>query len=116
MNESTWQKLHAAGIEYRDGLKRMNGSEALYIKLLKKFVGDSNYAGFMANMEAGDGVQAAMHLHALKGLVANLSMTQLHAECVAAEASLRSGETVKNMDRLCESYDSVVKAISRIDA
>ncbi len=114
MNDNIWEELRAAGVEYTEGLNRLNGSEALYIKLLGKFTGDGNYADFLACMEAGDTAQAAIHLHALKGLAANLSMNALYKECIEAEKALRAGEPVKNMDSLRRSYDTLIDAIKRV--
>lgn len=115
MNESVEERLYAAGIDHQDGVKRLNGSEVLYLRLLGKFVGDENFAGFLACMDAGDGAQAAMHLHALKGLAANLSMTRLYRECVEAETAMRAGKNVKNMEILRESYDAVIGAITSVE-
>lgn len=115
MNKEAADRLWQAGINLEEGTQRVAGNEGLFIRLLKKFPMDPNYAAFNEALEKGELVQAERHLHALKGVSANLSMVRLHPACQAADAELKEGRMPHNMEAVRSAYEDVVRVIESMD-
>ena len=115
MDHGTEKRLQEAGIDTAAGIKRTAGNEALFLRLLHKFEADPNYAGFQEKLEEGDLVQAERHLHTLKGVSANLSMTRLYPACQEADTQLKQGKRPSNLDAVQRAYDEVIGAIHDLD-
>ena len=77
MDEARKQALIAAGINVDEALSRMMGSEALLMRLLKKFLDDANYAKLLDAVARSDAETALTASHTLKGVCGNLSMAAL---------------------------------------
>ena len=75
-----------------DALKRVGGNEGLYVKLLGRFVEGNQYEEFIEVLQSGDMEEAARKIHAIKGVVANLSLEKLHEDTIALEKAIKSGE------------------------
>ena len=69
-------KLQAAGIDYEDGLRRCAGNDSLYERLLGMFAQDTNYAESLEAFEQKDWDGLFSHMHEIKGMSSNLSMTE----------------------------------------
>lgn len=111
MDDRVKERLAQAGIDADDGIARVLGNEALYIKLLHKFLDGESYALAVADIGNGEWAKAKDNVHTLKGLSANLSMERLHKECVVAEQALIQNTIPGNLDALEKSYRDVVDAI-----
>ena len=79
-------------INPEDALKRVGGNKDLYIKLLGRFVDGNQYEEFLEALKSGDMENAAQKIHALKGVVANLSLEKLHEDTIALEKAIKFGE------------------------
>jgi HPt (histidine-containing phosphotransfer) domain-containing protein len=89
-------------IDFADGMKRVMNNSKLYIKLLSKFRNDTRLDDLEAAVKAGDLEKAKNAAHTIKGLSANLSLTELNKQSLALETQLKAGtadlaqlETVK---------------------
>lgn len=80
-------ELKLDGIEVSQGLARMGGNENLYRKLLGDFVRD--YQSTAQNLESASSQEAQMVAHELKGVSANLAMTQVAEAAGAIEKAAR---------------------------
>jgi HPt (histidine-containing phosphotransfer) domain-containing protein len=102
-----------------DGLKRIMNNTKLYVKLLVKFKEDTNLSGLESALASGDNAKAQVFAHTLKGIAANLSLTELQKQALEIETQIKSGSvnpnqinTVKNIynqtiaevDKVIESY------------
>ncbi len=79
----TVQNLRDFGADVDDGLSRCMNNEAFYLRLVGMALSDGNFDKLKTAVEAGDldaGFEAS---HALKGILANLSLTPL--QMVASE-------------------------------
>jgi HPt (histidine-containing phosphotransfer) domain-containing protein len=76
------------------GLKRVGGSEALYIKLLNKYVTGEYFSALAEKIGEGDLEGATGAAHTLKGVSANLSLTAVNEAALAVEQALKNGEDV----------------------
>jgi signal transduction histidine kinase/DNA-binding response OmpR family regulator/HPt (histidine-containing phosphotransfer) domain-containing protein len=88
--------------DLQDGLKRLQGNEKLYRKLLVDF--GVQYAGTAGQirqaLDAKDFAQAHSLVHNLKGLAGNLAATDLQAAAVAMEKLVKgqAAETASNKE------------------
>ena len=84
----------ADGMEYiniADGTKRVMNNTKLYAKLLNKFKEDPSFGQLTEALEKGDLVSAQGFAHTLKGLAANLSLTELYKQSMELEAQIKAG-------------------------
>jgi HPt (histidine-containing phosphotransfer) domain-containing protein len=79
-------------IDISDGVKRVMNNEKLYIKLLTKFKDDNNFAALEGAIAAGDMEKAQGAAHTLKGVAANLSLSELFNQCLKLENQIKSRE------------------------
>jgi HPt (histidine-containing phosphotransfer) domain-containing protein len=78
-------------INIEDGLKRLMNNTGLYAKLLAKFKDDTRLNELDAALTAADMEKAKIAVHTLKGLAANLSLTELHKQSIEIEAQIKAG-------------------------
>ena len=69
--------LEGLGVDVDGALKRMMGSEALFLRLMKKFGADTNYEKLKAAIEAQDYEEAYRAAHTLKGAAGNLGLNPI---------------------------------------
>jgi HPt (histidine-containing phosphotransfer) domain-containing protein len=106
-------------IELAEGLNRVMGNTKLYVKLLNKFKADPNLEALLAAVEGADYEKAQGFAHTIKGIAANLSLTELYKQSVEFEAQIKNREiksgvpesfkacfeeTIKNVDKVIEQY------------
>lgn len=78
---------------YNDAISRL-GSERLILKYLNKFQTDQSLDSLSVSLQEKDYQHAFVHIHNLKGLYLNLSMTKLEPEAAILCDALRSYEPV----------------------
>jgi CheY-like chemotaxis protein len=85
------------GIDYATGLRRMAGNETLYGKLLRDFHRDyaTSLDGIRAALQEDRLMDAARHVHTLKGVAGNLGAMELHRTAGELDSALRLGELGK---------------------
>jgi len=91
-------------INIEDGSKRVMNNMKLYAKLLLKFKDDQNIKTIESSLAANDLPNAQIATHTLKGLSANLSLTELNKQVIELESQIKAGsvnpaqfETVKTV-------------------
>jgi len=104
-------------INVEDGLKRVMNNTKLYAKLLTKFKDDQNIKTIETSLADSNLPGAQIATHTLKGLSANLSLTELNKHVVELEAQIKAGsvkpgqyETVKSV------YDQSITEIDKVIA
>jgi len=95
------------GIDTKDGLKRMGGNKALYLKILRKFRDSQADAvkRIRSAAGAGDMERAGREAHTLKGLAGN----------VGAQPLYQAAERVERLFRNAEAGDSIRNALTDLD-
>jgi HPt (histidine-containing phosphotransfer) domain-containing protein len=111
MDSQVILRLSEAGIDAAQGISRVGGNEALYQKLLRKFLQEGTYSGLLTCIENKQWPEAAEKIHTLKGLAANLSIEELRGESIQAEQHLKAGNPPENMPTLIRSYEKATEAI-----
>jgi len=83
-----------AGIVYineEEGKKRLMDNSRLYAKILAKFAAGTNLDDILAFCAGRDWEKAAAAAHAVKGIAANLSLTELYNQSLDVETQLKGG-------------------------
>jgi len=89
---SLFEDLRALGVDIDDGLKRINGNEALYTRLLGSFVKTLKTHEVRPDFDASDCTEAIEHTHAIKGTAGNLSITPIYEAYTKIVNLLRTGQ------------------------
>jgi len=83
-------------VNVEEGTKRVMNNAKLYAKLLGKFKDDPNLKELEAAMGVGDMEKAKTSVHTLKGLAANLSLTELYKQSLEMEAQIKADSVNPN--------------------
>ena len=81
-------------INEEEGKKRVMNNGKLYAKLLTKFKTDTNLNDLYAFAEAQDWEKAQGAAHTIKGIAANLSLTELFNQSLDVETQIK-GKSLK---------------------
>jgi HPt (histidine-containing phosphotransfer) domain-containing protein len=102
-------------VDMADGVKRVMNNTKLYVKLLTKFRDDTKPDDIEAALQAGDMEKARNAAHTLKGVAANLSLTELFKQCLELETQIKAAavnpaqmETVKTV------FTSTLQEINKV--
>ena len=76
-------------IDINGGLQRMMNNNKLYTKLLDKFKNDPSMASIESAMAEGNMENARAAAHSLKGISANLSLTELYKQSMELESQIK---------------------------
>jgi two-component system sensor histidine kinase/response regulator len=106
-------------IDVEDGLKRVNGNQTLYCKLLVQFY--RNYQNFLQELDHSlktDPAQAAFIVHSLKGISGNLGAKHLYEEAKQVDKDFKDQrETIptEHIERLSQELKAVLQDIAHLD-
>ncbi len=101
---------------YEGALKRLKRDEMIQM-FLKMFLQDDSYEKLLDAVERGDIDAAFGSAHTLKGVSANIELTQLHEAVCELVEQLRPKQEQADaelMARVKEKYESTVKAIREV--
>jgi len=104
-------------IDAAQGLRRVAGNRALYLRLLRQFVAEQAGAAekVRASLERRDGKEAVHLAHTVKGVAGNLAAGPVQAAAGALEKALRDGMAPPQVEalraRLAEALDRLVAAL-----
>jgi HPt (histidine-containing phosphotransfer) domain-containing protein len=104
-------------INLEEGLKRVMNNAKLYIKLLNKFKAETGLDELAAAVEAEEYEKAQIKVHTMKGIAANLSLTELFKQSQELEAQIKNkavkAETLETVKVCCRetivNIDQVIK-------
>ena len=96
----TMEALHAAGADTAAGLARCMNNEEFYLKMVRMCLEDDRYEKLAEVIANGDIDQAFEYAHALKGVLGNVSLTNLLEPVEEITELARGGET--------EGYDDLL--------
>ena len=86
----TIDKLKEFGADPDEGLGRCYGNETLYLRLVNMVLNESNFDKLKEAVGANDLDAAFEAVHALKGVLGNLSLTPMYDKTVELTEFLRS--------------------------
>ncbi len=99
-----------AGLDAADGLRRVAGNRKLYLKLLRQFIDQQADAPaqLTEQLEAGDLSTAERTAHTVKGIAANLSITEVQASAGALEKAIRDRADPARLEELRQDFADVL--------
>lgn len=106
--------LNEIGINTESAMNRFMGNEALYGKMLTKFLDEPSFSKLCEAVCCKDGSAALAASHTLKGLCGNLSMDVLYNMFSEQVALMRAGEWEKAygmMPQITEDYQKLTDGI-----
>lgn len=113
-DEKTGEKIW---INFDEGIKRVMNNVKLYTRLLGKFKTDTNFADLAANLSAGDLEKAQISAHTLKGLAANLSLTELFERTRDLESQIKERALREDaVEAVKSAYEETVKRLDEVIA
>ena len=104
-------------INVEEGTKRVMNNSKLYAKLLVKFKDDHSLSDLKEFLSAGDMEKAQAAAHTLKGLAANLSLTELFKQSLELETQIKGGSIKPDQIAIVEdTYTQSLKEIDKVIA
>ncbi|MGN1089196.1 MAG: HD domain-containing phosphohydrolase, partial [Huintestinicola sp.] len=106
--------LKSIGINTENAVERFMGNEALYVKMLKKFLDDKTYSALTAAVSENSRQAALEASHTLKGICGNLSfekMFALFSEQVVLMRADKWDEAYGMMTEIAEQYDTLTETL-----
>ena len=82
-------------VNEEEGKKRLMNNAKLYAKLLVKFKTDTNLDNLLAFVDAQEWENAQASIHTIKGVAANLSLTELFNQSLDVETQIK-GKALKD--------------------
>ena len=86
------EELKALGANTDEGLARCMNNKDFYLRLVKMALADEGYARLRAALEAHDLDEGFERAHALKGMLGNVSLTNLAEPVIEMTEALRARE------------------------
>lgn len=108
----TIDALKEFGADTEKGLSRCMGNEALYLRLAGSIASEPGFEKLKAAIDAKDNDTAFAEVHALKGVLGNLSLTPMYDKACEINELLRAGADADYpslMNELMELRDAYVK-------
>ncbi|MDR0498046.1 MAG: Hpt domain-containing protein [Treponema sp.] len=104
-------------INEEEGKKRVMNNGKLYAKLLTKFKTDTNLDDLASFAEAQDWEKAQAAAHTIKGIAANLSLTELFNQSLDVETQIK-GKSVKSesLESLKACFTETIVVIDKVIA
>lgn len=106
--------LKRFGANADDGLQRCMGNEALYLRLVNRFLEDDSFTNLKAAIEAGDLEKGFQLSHALKGVLGNLSLTPLY-EIIFELTELLRSHTERDYSDFINKYEELYSKLKELN-
>lgn len=111
---SLFEELKEMGVDIDGGLKRINGNEKLYTKLLGSFVKAVNTYSVKAEFDESECNEMIEKTHAIKGTSGNLSLTPIYEAYTKIVDLLRAGnieDAKAKIEEILPIQEKIVKCI-----
>jgi HPt (histidine-containing phosphotransfer) domain-containing protein len=104
-------------VNIEEGVKRLMNNTGLYAKLLTKFKDDTKLNELDAALKAGDMEKAKSSVHTLKGLAANLSLTELYKQSLEIENQIKAGQVRSDQINIVKNaYTQTITEVDKVIA
>jgi HPt (histidine-containing phosphotransfer) domain-containing protein len=98
-----------------EGQKRVMNNVKLYHRLLTKFKTENNLDELTVALNAGDYEKAQVAAHTIKGIAANLSLSELYKQSLDVETQIKGKSVVPGaMDTLSACFAATLDAIDKV--
>lgn len=103
--------LKHAGIDYESGVSRFMDDVEIYESVLERFLEDTTLKRATEALERRDAAEMMKAVHEIKGVSANMDMTDIYRTSSALTMLLRSQE--HDWDEIIGSYEEFKRAYTR---
>jgi HPt (histidine-containing phosphotransfer) domain-containing protein len=104
-------------VNEEEGKKRVMNNGKLYAKLLTKFKTETTLDDFIAFVDAEDWGKAQGVIHTLKGLAANLSLTELFNQALNVETQIKGNSVEQvSLDKLYACFSETLVQLEKVIA
>lgn len=113
---SLFEELKGLGVDVDDGLRRINGKEILYHKLLGSFVNTIKDKYVQPDFAVEECEQIIERAHTIKGASGNLSITPIYEAYTQILNYLRSNQiemAKKALEQVLPLQDKIVRCIEQ---
>ncbi|MCL2093326.1 MAG: Hpt domain-containing protein [Treponema sp.] len=102
-------------IDEEDGKKRVMNNGKLYARLLTKFTTGTNLDMLFTSLDAQDWETAQNAAHTIKGVAANLSLTELYNQSLDVETQVK-GKTINpdSLEKLKTCFTETLSAAEKV--
>jgi len=103
------------GVDILSVISRFAGNEELCEKFIFKFADDKSLSDAVKSFEKEDYEGVVIGVHTLKGISANLGMTDLNNYCSDIVIKVRNNDydISEDMDNLKKEYDRIINIINK---
>lgn len=84
--------LKDAGVDYNAGLDRFVNNADLYERMLHEFIRENEFGDAETALESNDLKSFGEHIHTMKGVTGNLSITPLFEKCCLIMTLIHEGK------------------------
>ena len=104
-------------VNEEDGIKRVMNNTKLYVRLLTKFKDNTNLDDLTASANAQEWDKAKAAAHTLKGIAANLSLTDLYERSLDVETQIK-GQSLnpKSLEDLKTCFSRTLAEVEKVIA
>lgn len=106
----TVEALRSAGADVDSGISRCMGNEDFYIRLVNMALADDGYSALREAVEAHDLEKGFECAHALKGMLSNVSLTNVLDPVLEMTEALRAKED-RDYSALLDKMDEEVEKL-----
>ena len=106
----TLETLRSAGADVDSGISRCMGNEDFYIRLVNMALADDGYSALREAVEAHDLEKGFECAHALKGMLSNVSLTNVLDPVLEMTEALRAKED-RDYSALLDKMDEEVERL-----
>lgn len=104
-------------VDVAEGKKRVMNNAKLYVKLLTKFKNDTKLDALEAGIAEGDLEKAQNAAHTIKGVAANLSLTELFNQSLAIETQIKAKAVVPGqIDIVKAAFAATLQEVDKVIA
>jgi HPt (histidine-containing phosphotransfer) domain-containing protein len=104
-------------IDYDDGLKRMMNNIKLYVRVLSKFSNETKIDDLITALAEGNLEKAQGAAHTIKGVAANLSLSELFKQCLELENQIKARAVDPNQTETVKTvFATTVQEVNKVIA
>lgn len=111
-----FDELKALGVDIDGGLKRLNGNEKLYTRLLGTFVKSIKANEVQPDFDTDDYTEIIEKAHSIKGTSGNMSITPIYESYTEILGLLRAGEPEKAkpvLEKILPVQEEIIRCIEK---
>lgn len=105
----TIDELKALGADTNDGIARCMGKEDFYLRMVKLALSDDSFEKMKEAVLAGNLDEGFERAHAMKGILANVSLTSLYEPVAAMTEDLRARKDIDYTDQIAAAEELLNK-------